>query len=295
LAAISLVIIYGFRVVLGVFFSAFSWIPGVNPLIFAELAATNFVGVLFWIGFKEAREADRFSVPTRAIKGAIGETRDLFSFQYNILRRNLTPSNLKLIGKRLVAWLKGEIPVDKRFLRGEVFSTAAMAYLLAGEFDKLNGPLGLEFMQAIRDRYTELGDASPEAIAEYMSQYDAEQLAGVINMVKGKLFERLVAHYENNDDDSWEAQLHENESYPGSDIVFHNSETGETIEISLKAAQDPGYIEHSLSRYPDIPIMTTEEVSRYFDGNDMVVGHELSNAEVTQITEDNFDILLGKV
>ena len=57
LAASAGVILYGFRILLGFAFSIFSVVPGINPLILAELFVTDLVGVLFWIGFIEAKES----------------------------------------------------------------------------------------------------------------------------------------------------------------------------------------------------------------------------------------------
>jgi hypothetical protein len=49
-------ILYLFRSLLGLGYSAFSVVPGINPIILAELFTTNLVGVLFWISFQEARD-----------------------------------------------------------------------------------------------------------------------------------------------------------------------------------------------------------------------------------------------
>ena len=48
-------------------------------------------------------------------------------------------------------------------------------------------------------------------------------------------------------------------SNPGSDLIMTNLETNETIEVSLKASSNPHYIEESLMKYPEIPILTTSE------------------------------------
>ena len=67
----------------------------------------------------------------------------------------------------------------------------------------LQGPIGREFVEAIRDLFPDLREANLEQIAEHMRTYGPEQLMGVMNEIKGKFFERLVAHYENSDDDQW--------------------------------------------------------------------------------------------
>lgn len=295
LAGVIVTILWLFKQLLGFAFSIFSVIPEINPLILAELAVTNLVGVCFWVGFSEAKMRGSFRVPVRAARGIVAETKKLYQFQAEILTRNLNPKNLKLVWGRLTAWLKGEIPSNRPELRGEVLATAAMAYLLAGKGDELEGPIGQEFLQSIRDRYPDLAEASTAEIAGVMSNYDAEQLAGAISMLKGRLFERLVTKYENADGDEWVSHLHDDQSYPGSDILLSNLSTGEQLEVSLKATNSSDYIEAALLKYPDTPLMTTEEMAAVFADNDMVIGHSLSNLELTEITEDNFDTMLNQL
>ena len=294
LAGVVLTIVWLFKALLGLAFALFSVIPGINPLIFAELLVTNLVGVLFWVGFKEAAATGSFSVPMRAVGGIWEETQALFSYQWDIIRHHLSWSNLSLMGQRLWAWLSGDIPDQPPRLRGELLTTAAMAWLLARDFARFDGPLGTEFIAAIRDRYPDLAEASLTQIADHMAVYDPDQLAGVISLIKGKLFERLVALHENADGDGWQAVLHEDESFPGSDIELVNEATGEVVAISLKATGRPDYIEEALLRYPDIPLLTTDEVAARFAGDPRVTGSGFSNEELTEVTEENFAQLLDQ-
>ena len=295
LAAMAGVVLYGIRAALGLAFSLFSVVPGVNPMIFGELIVTNLVGVLFWVGFEEARLTGSFTVPARALRRIGTETKDLASFQWDIIRNNLSPSALVQMGSRLKAWLTGEIPIDRAVLRGQVAPAVLMAHVLASKHDQLEGPIGHEFMEAIRDRFPDLRGASVNQIGDHMKTYDAEQLVGVMNVVKGKLFERLVARHENADGDQWRAVMHEDESYPGSDIIFTDEGTGQSIELSLKATDNPSYVEAALLKYPDIPVLTTEEVSRFFSDDPRVTGATMSDEELTQITEENYERMLAQL
>lgn len=295
LATIGGVILFGIRAALGFAFSLFSVIPGLNPMILAELVVTNLVGVLFWVGFEEAKLNGSFAVPVRALTRIGTETKDLAAFQWDSIRNNLSPSALMQMGSRLKAWLTGEIPIDRPILRGQVAPAVLMAQVLASEHDQLQGPIGREFVEAIRDRFPKLREADLEQIADHMRTYEPEELMGVMNVIKGKFFERLVAHYKNLDDDQWRAVLHEDERYPGSDIIFLNEETGESIELSLKATDSPSYVEAALLKYPDIPVLTTEEVSRFFADDPRVTGATLGHGELTQITHENFERMLAQL
>lgn len=293
------IILYAFRLLLGFAFSLFSIIPAINPLIFAELLITDLVGILFWVGFSEAREKGSFSVPKRMIFSSIKQTKILFQHQFKLLKNVLSLDNIKLVGKRLKAFLLGEIPADNKIIHGEVFATAAMAYLLSGHFEKLQGPLGDTFIQAIRLRWSSQlsDDTSLGEIAEHFRHYDAEQLIGVVNIVKGKMFEIMVTDQENMDGDRWRAQMHTDESFPGSDIIFFNTDTGETLEVSLKAvtANNQQIIEQALVKYPDLPIMTTEEVAESYMGDPRVFSSTFSNEELNNITHDRLDELLTTI
>jgi hypothetical protein len=257
-----------------------------------QLIVTNLFGVMFWIMFEELKTKRRFKFPMTSFVRLGKESGLLIRHQFSAGVGALNPVNWKIMGERLWAWFKGDIPIDMPVLRGEIASTVVIAWILAGDLDKVSGPLGEEFVAAIRDRFsTELADASIFEIAEHMSQFDAEEMAGTINLVKGKLFERLVTRYENQDSDAWTAVLHEDESFPGSDVTFSNPDTGEQFEISLKATDSAAYLEHSLARYPDYPIITTDEVAEGMADNHMIWAAGVTNEELTSVTEENFDRL----
>jgi len=97
LATSAGVIFYGFRTLLGFAFSLFSVVPGINPLILAEFFVTDFVGVLFWIGFVEAKETGSFIIPKRMLLKAGTTASGLFKHQINILKNVLSPKNIILL------------------------------------------------------------------------------------------------------------------------------------------------------------------------------------------------------
>jgi len=164
--------------------------------------------------------------------------------------------------------------------------------LLIGKHDALGGPVGQIFIQSIRDRWPKLEDASVGEIAEFMKEeYSDGAIPGVINQIKGKLFENLTVAHENADGDEWRAFLHEDESYPGSDMIMENTETGETIELSLKATENLNYIESSLLKYPEFPILTTSEIPEEYPDLEMVIASDFSHREIKEITEYNYQIL----
>ena len=296
LAASVGVIFYLFRTLLGIGFSLFSIVPGINPLIPAEFFVTNLVGILFLLGFKEVKTEGSFQVPKRMVLEAITLSKDLFTHQYGILKNVLNPENVKVVAQRVAGYLKGDFPVDMRLINGEGFATVAMAYLLSGQSGKLEGPIGEAFLEAIRLRWSaQLGaDASQEDIARLFREYEPDQMEGAINTIKGKMFEIMVSNAENEDSDGWVATMHSDESYPGSDIIFSNEETGVQLEVSLKAAgvSNTNIIESALAKYPDMPIMTTDELAQVYEDDPRVFGSGITDEELSNITEENVEKLL---
>jgi hypothetical protein len=290
-------ILIGFKVILNLLFPIVTTLMPVAGFGTAatQLIVTNLFGVMFWVMFEEVRANRKFQFPMTSVKRLGQELTLLLKHQYQFTGKLFNFANLTIMGKRFIAWFSGDIDTDIPKLRGELAATAAMMALLQGNELYFDSPLGTEFIQSIRDRYPDLADASIGEISVHMSQYAPEQMVGVISLIKGKLFERMVAHYENNDSDDWKAVLHTDEQYPGSDLIFENEVTGEIVEVSLKATDNLGYLESSLLKYPEFPIVSTDEVAGLFGDSTIVMKSGISNQEITQVTKENFSALLDTV
>ena len=293
LGGVAFVILFLFRHLLGFAFSIFNLVGALPATVLAELLVTDIVGVLFWFGFVEANKTGRFKIPKMMIGNLSKKTKDLFSHQKQFVKALCNKDNIKLVGSRLKSWFSGDIVSVEPGMRGEVFAFAAMAYLIEGKYDELNGPLGGHFIESIRRAYSsQLGNATLEEMSNYFSEHTPAQLSGDISLVKGEMFEHLVEHLENIDGDQWMAQLHDIRTVPGSDIIFTNIETGQQVEISLKSTDMPNIIEEALKKYPDIPILTTREAEQYFGDHPLVDYTDISDTELEEITKDNFERLV---
>ena len=261
----------------------------------AEFVVTNLFGVGFWLLFEGVKRGEHTarSFVLRSCKSMVKMTLALLRHQFAFLRQTASLRNLKLVRDRLRAFLLGERgDPDVAKQRGEIFAAAASAVLLINRGDQLRGPLGEVFLQSLRDRYSDLPDtASSQEISDYLKakDYSAEELEGVVQMVKGKMFERLVEIHENADGDEWSARLHSDESHPGSDITFTNARTGQEIEVSLKATDNPDLIEAALQRYPDIPVLTTFGVVM---DDSRVAATDISNEELERVSRRGVDEMM---
>jgi len=291
-----------FKTILSGFYSLFSIVPFLNPLIFAEIFTTNLIGIALWVGFEEMKKNGSFKIPKKLWFGIIDKSKNLFLHQIKILKNLLNPKNIKIVGERFKMWFTGDIYNVKK-INGEVFATVAMGYLISGHYDELKGPLSDIFLEAIRLRWSSQFDdnTSIEEIAKRFAEYSPKQLQGVINTIKGKMFELLVERTENFDNDNIKAYLFKNESHPDSDIVFVNTETGDKIAVSLKAASenDYGIIEEALQKYPNTPILTTKEVSDFFNNHPeyarKVFGTEISNEMLDYIAHTDTEELIKHI
>ena len=272
----------------------FSLVPG--PVSFvvvvSEYVVTTFVGILFWTSFEQVNDPRNKII----LKSTYEKTKNLLVHQKDSLKHTFTRENIEDAYKKLHAWFTGDYLENLPKIRGDVFVSIAIGQLLIGKHDALEGPLGQMFLQSIRDRWSQLEEATPEDISVFMNEaYSQDQIPGVINVIKGKFFENLVEAHENADGDEWTAMLHEDESYPGSDMIMTNADTGETIELSLKATQSANYIESSLLKYPEIPIMVSSEVSEQFKDLDMIIASDFRNSDIQEITESNFEELVNNL
>ena len=294
-------VFYAFRHML---FFVFSLVPAFLPATaIAEYIVTAFTGIFFWTLFAQTKKGEYdgpdsilLKINENIISESVKKTTNLLKYQKDSIKHVFSKENIIDTGQKLKAWFTGDFLEDLPKIRGEVFVSVSIGYLLIGKHDALGGPVGQIFIQSIRDRWPKLEDASIGEIAGFMKEeYSDGAIPGVINQIKGKLFENLTVAHENADGDEWRAFLHEDESYPGSDMIMENTETGETIELSLKATENLNYIESSLLKYPEFPILTTSEIPEEYPDLEMVIASDFSHREIKEITESNFEELVDNL
>ena len=134
-------------------------------------------------------------------------------------------------------------------------------------------------IEALKRSNKSLQSATDEEICSYVSELDEEQLDGLLNNVKGIYHEMLFVSRENSDGDNVRAELFKTTNHSGADIILEDLETGEIEEIQLKATDYINYVKSHQKKYPEIPVVATEEVSASIDGVDT---SGFSNQEITE-------------
>lgn len=110
--------------------------------------------------------------------------------------------------------------------------------------------------------------AFPHMSIDMLADQSPESLAGFLAAWKGKYFEVLVRDKLNAGE--WvgnvhlqpgqTAQLAEHANQSGWDLQIINADGSVAEELQLKATESLSYVKQALERYPDIQVMTTEEV-----------------------------------
>jgi hypothetical protein len=295
LAGTTVIVFLLFKEFLSVAFSIFNLVGALPATFLAELTVTNFVGILFWVGFAEVKKEKPFRIPKASMLFMWAETKNLVKHQWNVVKGTANPRNLKMVGGRFLDWINGNLILRQVKVSEKAFVAASMATLISGNASAFEGPVGKLFLESVRSSHPELQDADLVEMSQYFEKYDDDQMRGVLSDLKGDLHERMVAAAENTDGDQFIARLHDDPYHRSTDLVFENTETGESFAVSLKATDSDSYIEHALSRYPGDPIMATDEVAKRFGDDDRVVSSGILNEELESVTAENFDKLLQEV
>lgn len=128
-------------------------------------------------------------------------------------------------------------------------------------------------------------------LRDIIEDADNTELAGLISGIKGKLFEMRYVDFLNNGHlpDGYEAVLAESATNPGWDIAILDNNGIAVNELQMKATDSVDYIKTALERYPDIDIVTTEEVYNsvvMHEFADQVINSGISNEELTSVVTE---------
>ena len=131
-------------------------------------------------------------------------------------------------------------------------------------------------------------------LRDIIEDADDTELAGLISGIKGKLFEMRYVDFLNDGHlpDGYEAVLAESATNPGWDIAILDNNGMVVNELQMKATDSVDYIKTALERYPDIDIVTTEEVYNsvvMHEFADQVINSGISNEELTSVVTETLE------
>jgi len=123
------------------------------------------------------------------------------------------------------------------------------------------GRIPADVALAFKLQYPDL--ARIETFADAVHHANSEQLVGLVNGVKGKLFELTLLDHLNTGGHlppGWHAELARSATQPGWDLAVVDNHGHVADLIQAKATESAEYIRHALDQYPNIDITTTSEV-----------------------------------
>ena len=171
--------------------------------------------------------------------------------------------------------------VDSIILGGETLATMLAA-----------GTISDEIINAYEAAYPDLSDTI--SFEDKVRDLDDEALTGFISGVKGKLFEQKYVEYLNNGNlpDGYAAVLAESATQPGWDIAIEG-ENGEIASVlQAKATDSVSYVQDALEKYPNIDVVTTDEVYSHLvmSGiSENITNGSISNVELADALENAVD------
>ena len=137
--------------------------------------------------------------------------------------------------------------------------------------------------------------AARQSLQDIIDNASIAEAEGYINGIKGKLFEIRYTEHLNNSDIlpyGFHAEMAASVTNSGWDIAIINDSTEKIADtLQLKATEQVSYIKDALERYPDIDIVTTNEVYNQLamtEYADNVINSGISNSEITDAVEEVF-------
>lgn len=130
-------------------------------------------------------------------------------------------------------------------------------------------------------------------------------LEGAVNAAKGKYFEYLVVDRLNNGErvgdvvlpEGFTARVAESMTQPGWDVQILDPNLRVADYLQLKATDNASYIKEALDRYPEVTILTTDEVADASFSGVHVLDADIQNSWLDQVVRDamGVDASFGEV
>lgn len=170
---------------------------------------------------------------------------------------------------------------DSIFIGGE-----SLATLLA------SGSVAVEIEAAYRAAYPNMSQGV--SFEDKVRELEDDQLVGFVSGVKGKLFEQKYVEYLNdgNIPDGYTASLAGSATQPGWDIAIEGPNNEIASVLQAKATDSVSYVTDAIERYPNIDVVTTDEVYSHLvmsGVSEGIANGAISNADLADQLEKAVD------
>ena len=141
-------------------------------------------------------------------------------------------------------------------------------------------------IEALRRVKNEWAEASLDDLSEDLSQYSAESMKGIANNAKGIYHELLFVDDYNGSHTDTRAEIFGATNYPGADVKIISIETTEVVEeFQLKSGQSKSLVNEHFEKYPDIDVLSTEEISQGAHWDSTGISNDQITAEMNLLLE----------
>jgi hypothetical protein len=171
--------------------------------------------------------------------------------------------------------------VDSIMLGGETLAT-----LLAA------GTISDEIIRAYEAAYPDMAESI--SFEDKVRELDADTLTGFISGLKGKLFEQKYVDYLNDGNlpDGYEAVIAESATQPGWDIAIEGANGEIASVLQAKATDSVSYVKDAIEKYPNIDVVTTDEVYSHLvmsGVSENISNSAISNVELIDVLDNAVD------
>ena len=144
------------------------------------------------------------------------------------------------------------------FIDSAVIGGVTIADVLAGRID--DHQIAPDVIHAFHDQYPNIQGSFVDAVKRLHD--DPGALAGLVNGVKGKLFEESYIGWLNHGNlpHGFHAELATHANNPAWDIAVKDSHGHVAQLLQAKATESMQYVQHAFDAHPEIDVVTTHEV-----------------------------------
>jgi hypothetical protein len=163
------------------------------------------------------------------------------------------------------------------FVDSAVLGGVSVAGVVAGNIAESQIPANVT--EAFHAQYPHFGSSFVEAV-QHLSD-DPERLMGLVNGVKGKLFELDYLEWLNQGHlpAGMVADLAHSANNPGWDIVIHDAEGHIDHLLQLKATNSISYVHEAIAAHPDVDVVVTHELYQRLADDHSALAHLLDGHE----------------
>jgi len=170
------------------------------------------------------------------------------------------------------------------FIDSAIIGGVTIADVLAGRIN--DHQIAPDVIRAFHDQYPNIQGSFVDAVKRLHD--DPGALAGLVNGVKGKLFEENYVGWLNHGNlpDGFHAELAPHANNPAWDIAVKDNHGHVAQLLQAKATECMQYVQHAFDAHPDIDVVTTHEVFQNLADHGANINHLIdSHQALSGITD----------